>query len=367
MSLEVMEISEINPAFWKSKKVFITGHTGFKGSWLSLLLNHLGAQVYGYALEPNTTPSLYRLARVDTIVTSIIGDIRNKKKLEYAIAAASPDILIHMAAQPLVRYSYTNPIETFEVNVMGTANLFEVLRHINVRAVINVTTDKVYENNEWHWAYRENEKLGGYDPYSSSKACSELVTTTYVNSFFRPTNENTNCAVATVRAGNVIGGGDWSGDRLIPDIIKALISNEKLIIRNPNSIRPWQHVLEPLAGYLILAEKLYSYGQKYNGAWNFGPNNNDNKSVKWIVDKLSTLWGNKIGYNLIDSNHLHEAKILKLDCSKANNLLGWYSKWDLEEALDSIVTFNKALLNSSNAQELCHNQISEYLKSKIND
>ena len=359
-----MEINEINRVFWKNKKVFITGHTGFKGTWLSLLLKHLGAEVYGYSLEPKTTPSLFKLAKVENFVVSTIGDIRYAKDLENAIALASPDILIHMAAQPLVRYSYANPLETFEVNVMGTVNLFESLRNINVRAVVNVTTDKVYENNEWHWAYRENEKLGGYDPYSSSKACSELVTSAYTNSYFRDTNKIANCAIATARAGNVIGGGDWSEDRLIPDIIKALVSNEKIIIRNPNSIRPWQHVLEPLVGYLILAERLYTYGNKYSGAWNFGPNEKDSRSVKWIVDKLSTLWGGKIDIEVKDPKQLHEAANLKLDCSKANNLLGWYSKWGLEETLESIVTFNQSLLNSNDVQELCFNQILKYFKTK---
>ena len=362
--MEIMEINEINPVFWKNKKVFITGHTGFKGTWLSLLLKHLGAEVYGYSLDPKTTPSLFKLVQVENFVVSTIGDIRYAKDLENAIARASPDILIHMAAQPLVRYSYANPLEMFEVNVMGTVNLFESLRNINVRAVVNVTTDKVYENKEWHWAYRENEKLGGYDPYSSSKACSELVTSAYTNSFFRDSNKITNCAIATARAGNVIGGGDWSEDRLIPDIIKALVSNEKIIIRNPNSIRPWQHVLEPLVGYLMLAERLYTHGNKYSGAWNFGPNEKDSRSVKWIVDNLSTLWGGEIDIEVNDSKQLHEATNLKLDCSKANNLLGWHSKWSLGETLESIVTFNQSLLNFNDVQQLCLNQILKYFNTK---
>ncbi len=357
-----MEINEINPAFWKNKKVFLTGHTGFKGTWLSLLLKHLGADVYGFALEPKTTPSLFSIAKVENFVVSTIGDIRDAEFLEKTISSVRPDILIHMAAQPLVRYSYANPLETFEVNVMGTVNLLESLRKINVRAVVNVTTDKVYENNEWHWSYRENEKLGGYDPYSSSKACSELVTSAYTNSFFR----DTNCSIATARAGNVIGGGDWSEDRLIPDVIKSLAAKKDIIIRNPESVRPWQHVLEPLVGYLMLAERLYNHGNKYSGAWNFGPNEKDSRPVKWIVDKLSILWGGENNIEVVDNaNQPHEASNLKLDCSKANNLLGWHSKWTLEESLESIVAFNQSLSSCNDIQQLCLDQILKYFKTKI--
>ncbi len=357
--MEIMEIEFVDKLFWRNKKVFITGHTGFKGSWLCMLLKSLGSEVHGYALEPPTSPSLYYLAGVETLVKSTIGDIRDYDKLKNAIIEANPDILIHMAAQPLVRFSYEKPRETFEVNVMGTVNVLEALRYSNIKAVVNVTTDKVYDNKEWFWAYRENESLGGYDPYSSSKACSELVTSAYSRSFFQ-----NNCSIATARAGNVIGGGDWSKDRLIPDIINSLILNKIINIRNPNSIRPWQHVLEPLVGYLMLAEKLYLKENDFSGPWNFGPNENDTKSVEWIVEKMCSLWGKNIGYQINSLDELHEANNLKLDCSKAINLLGWKPRWSLEETLESIIIFNTSLLTNQNVQSLCFDQIDNYFNKK---
>ena len=269
----------INNKFWHGRRVFITGHTGFKGSWLCLWLSSLGAKISGYALEPPTNPSLFELARVGELVTSTIADVRDSAELQRALQAAKPEIVIHMAAQPLIRESYNNPVETYAVNVMGTVNLLEAIRHCDsVRAVVNVTTDKCYENREWHWGYRENEPMGGYDPYSSSKGCSELITAAYRNSFFNPQSHGV--ALASARAGNVIGGGDWAADRLICDCVKALLEKRDIQIRNPNAIRPWQHVLEPLSGYMLLAQKLYEQGTRFAEGWNFGPNDEDAKPVE---------------------------------------------------------------------------------------
>ncbi|MFC4599692.1 CDP-glucose 4,6-dehydratase [Cohnella hongkongensis] len=281
-------------SFWENKKVFVTGHTGFKGSWLSLWLSHKGARVTGYSLSPPTSPSLFKLAKVESqIEKSILGNIIDYDRLNSALQEAQPEIVIHMAAQPLVRESYKSPLETYQVNVMGTVNLFEAIRNTeSVRAVVNVTTDKCYQNNEWEWGYRENEPLGGYDPYSSSKACSELVTAAYRNSFFpKDLYASHGVAIASARAGNVIGGGDWATDRLIPDVIRSMLKREKVTIRNPHSIRPWQHVLEPLGGYMLLAELLYEHGTQYGEAWNFGPEDQDVKPVQWIVENLAYKWG----------------------------------------------------------------------------
>jgi CDP-glucose 4,6-dehydratase len=278
----------MNTSFWKDKKVLITGHTGFKGSWLCLTLHQLGASIFGYALEPPTEPSLYNICNIDSFVDSTIGDIRDYDTLYKTIARIKPEIIIHMAAQPLVRESYKNPVETYQINVMGTVQLLDAVRLIGgVKALVNVTTDKCYENKEWPWGYRENEPMGGYDPYSNSKGCSELVTSSFRNSFFNSaTYAQHGLALASGRAGNVIGGGDWAEDRLIPDIIKAIAQGEKVKIRSPFAIRPWQHVLEPLTGYLTLAEKLYTEGPKYAEGWNFGPMDEDAKPVEWIVQKL---------------------------------------------------------------------------------
>lgn len=300
-------------------KILITGHTGFKGSWLSLILSKLNAHVYGYALSPPTEPSLYKEARVDDIVTSYIGDIRNYDYLQKVIKTINPELVIHMAAQPLVRESYVNPVDTYSTNVMGTVYLLEAIRETpSVRAVINVTTDKCYENREWHWGYRENEPMGGYDPYSNSKGCSELATAAYRNSFFSPSAcKNNGVAIATARAGNVIGGGDWAADRLIPDFIRAIGNGETLFIRSPHAIRPWQHVLEPLSGYLALAEKLLNNGSAFAQAWNFGPDDNDAKNVEWISKTICDMWGEGASYTIDHNPQPHEATYLKLDCSKA--------------------------------------------------
>ena len=350
---------------FQNKKVLITGHTGFKGSWLSLLLHQLGAEVFGYALEPPTNPSLYNEAQLDDFITSTIGDIRDFQKLKASIDYIRPEIIIHMAAQPLVRASYKDPIETYSTNVMGTVNLFEAIRQTRgVKVVINVTTDKCYENREWHWGYRENEPMGGYDPYSNSKGCSELVTSSFRNSFFNPKEyEKHGVALASARAGNVIGGGDWAEDRLIPDFIRAITNGQTLLIRSPYAIRPWQHVLEPLNGYLTLAAKLYEEGSRFAEAWNFGPDDSDAQNVEWITNRICEYWGDKASYHIDTNPQPHEANYLKLDCSKAKAELNWQPKWNIDKALQSIVEWNKAWLTGDNAKQICFNQINDYFKS----
>lgn len=361
------ECKMIDKSFWKDKRVFITGHTGFKGAWLSIWLYSLGAKVTGYALNPPTTPSLFDLAKVDTLVHSIIGDIRDREFLKNAISSADPEIVIHMAAQPLVIESYKNPVETYETNVMGTVNLFEGIRSCkSVKAVINVTTDKVYENKEWLWGYRENEPLGGYDPYSSSKACSELVTSSYRNSFFNTNNYiEHGVGVASARAGNVIGGGDWAPDRLIPDCIRSLTNNQRIEIRNPRSIRPWQHVLEPLSGYLLLAQSLFEQGEMYSQSWNFGPDEIDAREVGWIVEKICEKWGGDASFVLETKATYHEATYLKLDCSKSKKLLNWHPTWELEKTIEKIVCWAKAMNNNENLLEVTLNQIYEFQKETV--
>lgn len=350
--------------FWKGKKVFITGHTGFKGSWLCVWLHHLGAEVTGYGLDPATDPSLFELARVDKLVHSMIADVRDGARLAAALKAAAPDIVIHMAAQALVRDSYRIPVDTFAINVMGTVNLLEAVRGCeSVKSVVNVTTDKCYENREWPWGYRENESMGGYDPYSSSKGCSELVTAAYRNSFFNPEQyQGHGVAVATARAGNVIGGGDWAADRLIPDCIRALLQGEDILIRNPNAIRPWQHVLEPLSGYLLLAQKLFLHGITYSGAWNFGPSDDDAKPVEWIVQKMCEVWGDRASYRIDSGDHPHEAHYLKLDCSKARQELGWQPRWTLDVSIEKIVDWTLAYREPKDMQQICLAQLHDYLQ-----
>jgi CDP-glucose 4,6-dehydratase len=351
-----------NKEFWNKKRVLITGHTGFKGSWLSLLLNSLGTEVYGYALDPPTIPSLFKEACINEIVNSCIDDIRNFDKLLQFIQSVKPEIVIHMAAQPLVRESYKNPVETYSVNVMGTVNLLEAVRQTpGIKAVVNVTTDKCYENREWNWGYRENEPLGGYDPYSNSKGCSELVTSAYRNSFFNTNDYSKHgVALASARAGNVIGGGDWADDRLIPDFIRAITKNDVVSIRSPYSIRPWQHVFQPLSGYLMLAEQLYTSGPRFAEAWNFGPDDADARNVGWISKKFSELWGNGFSLVIDKDTQPHEAKYLKLDCSKAKAELGWSPKWDIEKALETTVEWYKTWLSKGDVLKLSISQIKEY-------
>ncbi len=351
--------------FWKRKKVFITGHTGFKGSWLCLWLSHLGAEVAGYALDPPTDPNLFELCRVDKLVHTTIADVRDGAKLTRAMQAAKPDIVIHMAAQPLVRDSYKIPVETYSINVMGTVNLFEAVRQCkSIKAVINITTDKCYDNKEWVWGYRENEPLGGYDPYSNSKACSELVTAAYRSSYFNPADHAMHgVSIASARAGNVIGGGDWAADRLIPDIVRAILKKEKVVIRNPLAVRPWQHVLEPLSGYLLLAQKLFEDGPRYAEAWNFGPDDCDAKPVLWLVERLCAKWGDGASYSHDKGAHPHEAHYLKLDCSKAKAGLGWRPLWTLDKAIDSVVSWTRAYKAKEDVGEVCLKQIEEYISA----
>jgi len=353
----------INKEFWKGKRVFLTGHTGFKGSWLSLWLNMLGSDVTGYALDPPTDPSLFKKAEVAKLLKHNIGDIRDLDLLKKTMIAADPEIVIHMAAQPLVRESYLDPVGTYQTNVMGTVNLLESIRSCKtVRSVVNVTTDKCYENKEWVWGYREDEPMGGYDPYSNSKGCSELVTSSYRNSFFNPEKygNDHHVAIATARAGNVIGGGDWAKDRLIPDIINSFAKGESVFIRSPYSIRPWQHVLEPLSGYLLLAEHLYGEnGIDFAEGWNFGPNDSDAKPVEWIVETMCELWGNDASFKIDKNPHPHEASYLKLDISKVKTRLNWHPNRDLSESLRSIIDWYQNR-DGLSVNDLCLNDINQF-------
>lgn len=354
-----MEDVAVTNSFWRGKRVFLTGHTGFKGSWLALYLQLLGAKVYGYALEPPTNPNLYTLANVETgMVHSEQADIRNAGLLRLALQAAQADIVFHLAAQALVRYSYEQPVETYSVNVMGTVNLLEAVRVTpSVRAVVNVTTDKCYENRMWVWAYRENEALGGFDPYSSSKACAELVTSAYRQSFL----DAKGVFLASARAGNVIGGGDFAKDRLLPDFLRAIDANEALMIRSPLATRPWQHVLEPLSGYLMLAEKLYLNGSSFAEAWNFGPVDEDAHSVQWIVERLSELCNN-VNWKCDNSPQPHEAHYLKLDSSKARQRLNWTAHWRLTTALQKTLEWHEAWRKNQDMRLFTLAQINNYLE-----
>lgn len=351
---------KVNPFFWKGKKVFVTGHTGFKGSWISLWLQSMGAEVKGYSLEPPTVPSLYIEANVGNNMESEIGDIRNLEVLKKSMISFNPDILIHMAAQPLVRLSYEEPVDTYTTNVIGTVNVLESARYCkNLKAIVSVTTDKCYENKEWAWGYRENEPMGGHDPYSSSKGCAELVTSAYRNSFFY---SNDTASIATGRAGNVIGGGDWAEDRLIPDILRAFELSKPVIVRNPLSTRPWQHVLEPLSGYLVLAEELYTKGDEFAQAWNFGPKEDDCKPVNWILDKMVGTWGKGASWELDKNSNPHEAGFLKLDCSKAAVKLNWQPNWNLEYTLNLIVNWHQDWRAEKNMNQKCLQEIANYIK-----
>lgn len=356
----------VDPSFWAGKVVLLTGHTGFKGSWLSLWLQTMGAKVIGYALPAPTDPSLFAAANVAQGMVSIESDIRDFAALSAAFEKYQPEIVIHMAAQPLVRYSYANPVETYSTNVMGTVHLLEAARLTgSVRAIVNVTSDKCYENREWAWGYRENEAMGGYDPYSNSKGCAELVAAAYRSSYFNPGNfPEHGVALASARAGNVIGGGDWAEDRLIPDIMRAIMQGKPVHIRNPHAIRPWQHVLEPLSGYLLLAQKLYQEGAVYAESWNFGPSDEDAKPVQWIVERLTKAWGEGAMWVLDDGEHPHEAHYLKLDCSKAKARLNWQPRWNLDEALGKIITWHKAYKENINMREITLKQIADYQANK---
>jgi CDP-glucose 4,6-dehydratase len=351
---------KVDSNFWKGKKVYLTGHTGFKGSWLSLWLQNMGALVKGYSLDINTKPALFSQANVAEEMESEIGDIRNLEQLTKSMVSFSPDILIHMAAQPLVRLSYQEPVDTYTTNVIGTVNVLEAARKCaNLKAIVSVTTDKCYENKEWEWGYRENEPMGGHDPYASSKGCAELVTSAYRRSFF--SSEDT-ASLASARAGNVIGGGDWAEDRLIPDILSAFEKSEPVVIRNPLSTRPWQHVLEPLSGYLVLAQELFLNGDNFAEGWNFGPKDEDCKPVSWILDKMVTYWGNNASWILDKNNNPHEAGFLKLDCSKASSRLKWHPKWNLQLTLKSIVDWHQIYSNGGDLKKQCLKEINTYSK-----
>lgn len=358
-----MKSAHVDPLFWKDKKVFLTGHTGFKGGWLSLWLSSMGAKVTGYALAPNGTPNLFDVLDVNSLVErSHNADIRDLVCLQKAMADSKPEVVIHMAAQPLVRYSYASPVETYATNVMGTVHVLESCRNIDsVRATLVVTSDKCYENNEWVWGYRENEPMGGFDPYSNSKGCAELVTSAYRQSFFSSANSRN--AVASSRAGNVIGGGDWSKDRLIPDAIRAFEVSEPLIIRSPLARRPWQHVLEPLSGYLLLSQGLFQRGSAFASGWNFGPSEGNNCMVKEVVDLLISKWGISVAWEKEGAEQPHEAGLLKLDCSKAHSQLGWHPKWDLDTTIQKIINWQKSYQAKENMQEISLAQINQYMSS----
>ena len=347
----------MNRGFWRGKRVFLTGHTGFKGGWLALWLADMGAEVHGYALAPPTVPNLFTAANLqDRLARSTIADIRDAEVLAQAMQAARPDIVLHLAAQPLVRYSYAAPVETYAVNVMGTVNLLEAVRQApGVKAVVNVTTDKCYENREWVWPYREYEAMGGFDPYSSSKACSELVTAAYRRSFLEPAGIH----LASARAGNVIGGGDWAADRLVPDFLRVLDAGQTLAIRSPLATRPWQHVLEPLSGYLMLAERLFTEGQCFAEAWNFGPEEADAKPVQWIVEYLCSQTP-QATWRCDTAEQPHEAGTLKLDSAKAKTMLGWHPRWNLQTALDMTLAWHQAWKQGSDMVATSAQQIQAY-------
>lgn len=360
----------MNPHFWKNKNILITGHTGFKGSWLSIWLKTLGANITGYSLPPPTNPSLFELAKVFENMNSIEGDVRNLDDVMAAFKKNSPEILIHMAAQPLVVKSYEDPYNTYTTNMLGTLNILEAVRHSeSIKTVIIVTSDKCYQNKEWIWGYREHDNLGGIDPYSNSKACAELIASAYRSSFFQKSDPSSkNISVATVRAGNVVGGGDWAEYRLIPDIMSSIITDNLITIRNPESIRPWQFVLEPLDGYLTLAEQLYSNqnnyadsnGNEYAASWNFGPNESDAQTVGWIVKKLRALWGSEVNWKVLPKSHPYESKYLKLDCSKALQKLQWKPKLNLNTTLEWVIEWYRGYCNNINLKELTEKQIKKY-------
>jgi CDP-glucose 4,6-dehydratase len=357
-----MEGLEVNKDFWIGRRVLITGHTGFKGSWLSIWMQSLGAEVIGVSLDPPTSPSLYIKANVGKNMVSLRENISNGEAIKKIFKKYKPEIVFHLAAQPLVRYSYKDPVETYETNVMGTLHVLEGIRCIDsVRAAVFVTSDKCYENNELETSYIESSPMGGFDPYSSSKGAAELLISSYRNSYF-PLNQYSEhkTAIASARAGNVIGGGDWAQDRLIPDLINSLQDRKNIIIRYPNAIRPWQHVLEPLSGYILLCEALIENGPQFSEGWNFGPDNSGNISVEAIVKKLCELWGSESEWNIDKREKFHEANLLKLDCSKANQRLDWNPRWSVDEALSKVVEWNRTS-QKIGTKEICLQQIEEYM------
>lgn len=350
-------MAEFDLYFYKGKKVFVTGHTGFKGSWLCKILANLGAEVTGYSLNPPTEPSLFAIANIEADIKSVIGDIRDYQSLKKAFDEAQPEIVLHLAAQPIVRDSYKDPAYTYETNVMGSVNILECVRNSNcVKSFLNVTTDKVYLNKEWNWGYRENEELDGFDPYSNSKSCSELVTHSYKNSFFA----DGKVAISTARAGNVIGGGDFANDRIIPDCVRAALKNEDIVVRNPFSTRPYQHVLEPLYAYLMIAAKQYEDGA-YAGYYNVGPDDVDCFQTGALVDLFVSKWGEGLQWiNRYDGGP-HEANFLKLDCSKLKATFGWKPRWNLDTAIEKVVEWSKCWTNGEDVRQCIDKQIEEFL------
>lgn len=341
---------------WEGRRVLVTGHTGFKGGWLSLWLHALGARVTGFALAPPTAPSLFEAARIAEIVTHVEGDVRDCAALRATVEAARPEIVFHLAAQPLVRLSYEQPVETYATNIMGTVHVLEAVRHVpGVKAAICITSDKCYENREWVWPYRESDPMGGHDPYSSSKGCAELVAAAYRNSYFAD-----GPALATVRAGNVIGGGDWASDRLVPDLVRAFEAGAAPLIRSPDAVRPWQHVLEALGGYILLAERLLAGERRFADAWNFGPADDDARPVSWIVERMRAAWGETGDARPDTGPRPHEAGLLRLDCAKARAALGWRPALTLDRALDWIVAWHKAVGGGADARAVTLAQIATY-------
>ncbi len=348
----------VDESFWRGRRVLLTGHTGFKGSWLSLWLQALGAELSGLSLGIPTSPSMFTDAKVGDRMTSLELDIRDPVAVREVVANVQPEVVIHMAAQSLVRPSFENPRETYETNVMGTVNVLDAVRIVGrVGAFLNVTSDKCYENREWEWAYREDEAMGGYDPYSNSKGCSELVTSAYRRSFF--TADQACTRLATARAGNVIGGGDWSTDRLLPDLMRAALSGHVLRVRNPEAVRPWQHVLNPLAGYLMLIQDLWRKPE-HATAWNFGPAEDDVQTVRWVVERIAERWPDRVAWESDPGPHLHEARYLKLDSSRARGRLAWYPRWDLNRGLDAVISWYDAYAGGKNMQRVTLRQIEAF-------
>lgn len=352
----------MNSAFWAGRRVLVTGHTGFKGGWLCLWLQRMGAEVNGYALEPPTQPNLFESARVGEDMRSILGDVRDFETLWSVVRECRPEVIFHLAAQPLVMPAYRQPLETYAINVLGTVHLLEAVhRTAGVRAVVNVTSDKCYENREWLWGYREDEPMGGHDPYSSSKGCAELVTSAYRRSFFSQTSsDRPGVALASARAGNVIGGGDWAIDRLIPDMIRSFQAGRVVTLRHPDAVRPWQHVLEPLSGYLMLAERLWQEGSTFAEGWNFGPREDDAWPVYRLVERLAALWGEGARWQLTDADYPHEAQYLKLDCTKAKTQLHWRPRWSLERALTETVSWYQAAYTGMDMRALSLAQLERF-------
>jgi CDP-glucose 4,6-dehydratase len=354
----------MNTAFWRGKRVFVTGHTGFKGGWLCFWLRHLGAEVCGYALPPTISQTLFSDLRLSGDIQSLFGDITDRDQLMSALVDFKADIVIHMAAQPLVQKSFHDPHETFNTNVMGAVNLLEAVRQCEtVRSCVIITTDKCYQNDEWVWPYRENDRLGGDDPYSNSKACAELVTHSYYKSFFsNGTADKPTCALATARAGNVIGGGDWADDRLIPDLVRALNKNEKLNLRNPKATRPWQFVMEPLRGYLTLAEKLYEAGQDYTGGWNFGPKSGETRSVEWVVDRFFDALNRPKDWHVANNSFFPEKQLLRLDISKASDRLHWQPVLSVDDGVRYTADWYAAFLDGADLYKISLDQLHHYEK-----